>query len=177
MRVLNQREGYGDRYLGIYLNDQLALGIAGRELARRAARENAGSETGGALAEVAVLVTEDLATLELVMSQLNVKRSRVKPRLGSLAERAGRLKLNGTVRSYSPLSRFSELDLLITGLIAKKGLWKALRDFAALSSRLPSVDFDDLIARADAQRSALEPFRAQAGRAAFAGDRANMLPA
>ena len=34
-----------DRHLRIYLNDQLALGIAGRELARRSARANAGSET------------------------------------------------------------------------------------------------------------------------------------
>jgi hypothetical protein len=156
-----------DRYLRIYLNDQLALGIAGRELARRAARANAGSEIGAALEEVARQITEDVAALEGVMQQLAVPRSRVKPRLAALGERAGRLKLNGSLREYSPLSRFFELDLLLIGLGAKVQLWTALRDLAALPARLPGIDFDDLIARAQAQRDLLEPSWVQAGLEAF----------
>jgi hypothetical protein len=163
---VSRRSDQEQRFLGIYLNDQFALGVAGRELARRAARENVGSETGSALANVAREIAEDLAIFESLMARLGVKRSRVKPYLGALAERAGRLKLNGTVRTYSPLSRFSELDLLVMGLDAKKALWAALRDFAAVS-QVAGVDFDDLIARAQAQRDTLEPLRARAGRAAF----------
>ncbi|HEY3614101.1 MAG TPA: hypothetical protein VGK92_10365 [Gaiellales bacterium] len=155
------------RHLRIYLNDQLALGVAGRELASRAARENAGSEIGAALAEVAAQVTEDIATLEAVMQGLAVPRSRVKPRLGALAERAGRLKLNGSLRRYSPLSRFQELDLLLVGVRAKRQLWTALRDLAALPQRVPGVDLDDLVARAEAQIDLLEPCWVQAGLEAF----------
>jgi hypothetical protein len=155
-----------DRHLRIYLNDQLALGIAGRGLAQRAARENAGSEIGAALAEVARQVAEDIEALEEVMRELHVPRSRVKPRLGALAERAGRLKLNGSLREYSPLSRFSELDLLLLGLRAKQQLWTALRDLAALPQRA-DVDLDELIARAEAQADLLEPCWVQAGLEAF----------
>ena len=42
------------RLLGIYLNDQLALGVAGRELARRAQQENAATELGAFLQRLAV---------------------------------------------------------------------------------------------------------------------------
>jgi hypothetical protein len=156
-----------DRLLAIYLNDQLALGVAGRELARRAARENAGSEVGSALADAAAAIADDVATLELVMRSLGVRRSRVKPRLATLAERGGRLKLNGSVRRYSPLSRFYELDLLVLGIGAKKVLWATLRDLSAIPQRLPGIDLDELIARADAQLDLLEPWRTQAGLAAF----------
>lgn len=156
-----------DRHLRIYLNDQLALGTAGRGLALRAARENAGSETGAALEEVARQVEEDVATLETVMELLAVPRSHVKPQLGALAERVGRLKLNGSLRGYSPLSRFSELDLLILGLRAKRQLWVTLRDLAALTARLPGIDLDDLIVRAEAQHDLLEPCWVQAGLEAF----------
>jgi hypothetical protein len=156
-----------DRYLRIYLNDQLALGIAGRELARRAARENAGTGTGAALEEIARQVAEDVVALETVMTRLSVPRSRLKPHLGALAERAGRLKLNGSLRTYSPLSRFSELDLLLIGLRAKQQLWETLRDLAALPRGLPGIDLDELIRRAEAQQDALEPCRVQAGLEAF----------
>jgi hypothetical protein len=87
--------------------------------------------------------------------------------LAIAAERLGRLKLNGRPLGYSPLSRFAELDFLAIGIEGKKILWANLRDLAGLSGALPDVDFDDLIARADHQRAALEPFRTAAGREAL----------
>ena len=69
--------------------------------------------------------------------------------------------------SYSPLSRFDELDFLVMGIEGKKILWANLRDFAGLRERLPDIDFDALIERAERQRAELEPFRAEAGRAAL----------
>ena len=42
-----------------------------------------------------------------------------------------------------------------------------LRDLAALPARLPGTDFDELIARAGAQRDLLEPSWVQAGHVAF----------
>ena len=43
-----------------------------------------------------------------------------------------------------------------------------LRDLAGLASRLPDIDFDDLIERAKHQRADLEPFRVRAGTEVFA---------
>jgi hypothetical protein len=46
-------------------------------------------------------------------------------------------------------------------------LWVTLRDLAGLASRLPDIDFDRLIERAEQQRADLEPFRASAGKEAL----------
>ncbi|HEY0416384.1 MAG TPA: hypothetical protein VGC78_08355 [Gaiellaceae bacterium] len=148
-----------NRYLAIYLDDQLALGVVWREIARRAARENAGTEYGRPLAEVAEAIAEDVETFEGIMRRVGVRPKRWKRAGAVLAERSGRLKLNGHVLSYSPLSRFAELEFLTMGIDGKKQLWQTLRDLAAIDG----VDFDALIARADAQRKLLEPLRASAG--------------
>ena len=158
-----------DRLLGIYLNDQLAAGVVWREVARRSQRSNDSTELGETLARVAGAIAEDVATFEQIMERLGIPRSPVKPRLALAAERLGRLKLNGSISSYSPLSRFVELDFLAMGIEGKKLLWTTLRDLAGLSSRLPDVDFDALVERAQWQRDAIEPFRAAAGREALGG--------
>jgi hypothetical protein len=151
------------RLLGIYLNDQLALGVAGRELARRAAAENDGSDLGAFLERLAREVTEDVDTLERIMRELGIELSRVKRPLALVAERVGRLKPNGSIRGYSPLSRFLELESLALGLDGKGLLWTNLRDLAGVRDRLADVDFDALVERATRQREQLEPFRAAAG--------------
>lgn len=158
----------GDRFLRIYMNDQLALGIAWREVAKRAQGENDGTPLGEALRRVATGIAEDVETFEAIMDRLGFGRDRVKAAAATVAERVGRLKLNGRLRGYSPLSRFAELDLLATGIEGKKILWANLRDLGDLSRRLPDIDFDDLIRRAQAQRDELEPFRARVGRETFA---------
>jgi hypothetical protein len=158
-----------DELLGIYMNDQLAMGVIWREVARRSAGNNEETPLGQAVERVATQIAEDVQTFEQIMDRLGIGRSRVKTSLAIAAERAGRLKLNGRLFEYSPLSRFVELDFLAAGIEGKKILWENLRDFADLSTRLPDVDFDGLIERAKAQRAELEPFRAQAGRDAFLG--------
>ncbi len=158
-----------DRFLGIYMNDQLAAGVVWREVARRSQRSNEGTALGEVLARVAGAIAEDVATFEQIMERLGIARNPVKARLAVVSERIGRLKLNGSVRSYSPLSRFVELDFLAMGIDGKKLLWANLRDLAGLSSRLPDVDFDGLVERARRQRDEIEPFRAEAGRDVLAG--------
>src|SRR3954467_620454 len=157
-----------DRFLRIYMNDQLAAGVLWREVARRAQRNNAGTEAAEALERVARAIAEDVATFAEMMDRLGLRRSAVKPAAAIAAERVGRLKFNGRLRGYSPLSRFVELDLLAMGIEGKKILWQNLRDYAGLSERLPDVDFDGLIERAQSQRDDIERLRGAAGRAALA---------
>jgi hypothetical protein len=157
----------GDRYLRIYMNDQLALGIGWRELAKRAGGQNEGTPLGEALRRVATGISEDVETFEAMMERLGFGRDRVKTAAATVAERLGRLKLNGQLRGYSPLSRFVELDVLAMGIEGKKILWANLRDYGDLGRRLPDVDFEALIRRAEAQRDELESFRARTGREAL----------
>jgi hypothetical protein len=156
-----------DHYLRIYLRDQLAMGIGWRELARRTARNNAGTDTGAALERVASAIEADVATLDTVMRRLRIAPDPVKNVAVRAAERLGRVKPNGQLRGYSPLSRFEELELLTVGVDAKKQMWLTLRDLAGLATRIPDIDFDDLVARADAQRAELDTHREAAGTAAF----------
>ncbi|MBB5957983.1 hypothetical protein FHS29_004591 [Saccharothrix tamanrassetensis] len=154
-------------FLGIYLRDQLAMGVLWRELARRARRNNRGTELGEVLAGVSTAIAEDVETFRSIMQRVGARTNPVKNGLALGAERLGRLKLNGRLTSYSPLSRFQELEFLAMGIDGKKQLWTTLRDLAGLQARLPDIDFDHLIERADRQRAALEPFRARAGVDAF----------
>jgi hypothetical protein len=150
-------------FLGIYLNDQLALGMLWREMARRSQRNNSGTELSEALARVSAGIAEDVETFQGIMRRLGIPMNPLKIGLAVGAERLGRLKLNGRLGSYSPLSRFMELDFLAMGIEGKKLLWTTLRDLAGLASHLPDVDFDGLIGRAERQRADLEPFRVRAG--------------
>ncbi|SMD26737.1 hypothetical protein SAMN05661093_10323 [Kibdelosporangium aridum] len=160
-----------NNFLGIYLNDQLAMGVLWRDLARRSQRANRGTEFGDALADVAQGISEDVETFREIMRRVGVPMNPLKVGLAAAAERLGRLKLNGSLTSYSPLSRFVELEFLTMGLLGKKQLWATLRDQAGLADRIPEVDFDALIERAEAQRQILEPFRALAGTEAFRNGR------
>ena len=156
-----------DRLLRIYMNDQLALGVLWREIARRTHKAAGDNPEGAALGDVAAAIAEDVVTFRQIMRRLGFRTRTPKNAMAVVAERLGRLKLNGHLVSRSPLSRFEELDFLVMGIDGKVVLWQNLRDGAGLGQRLPDVDFDGLIARARSQRAQLEPFHAQAARDAL----------
>jgi hypothetical protein len=152
-----------NRLLEIYFTDHLAASTAGLELARRSARSNAGNATGEFLRRLVVEIEEDRETLECVITKLGFKPSRPKEIAAWVAEKVGRLKLNGQVRGYSPLSRVLELESLAVGIAGKEALWTALRRVAALDM----VDLEDLIERARRQRADAEEHRLAAVDEAF----------
>lgn len=156
-----------DRYLSIYLNDHLAGSVVGVELARRAKASNEGTEFGAVLAEVCAEIEADQETLREAMRHLEIKEDRVKPALGWLGEKLGRLKLNGQLRGYSPLSRIVEIEGLMAGIAGKRMLWRGLGH--SCEGRLPSFDFAALVARAEAQQRRLEPCHLKAVELAFGG--------
>ena len=55
-------------------------------------------------------IEEDVDALRDLMARLGVKPDRVKEAMGWTAEKLGRLKLNGQLLGYSPLSRLVELE-------------------------------------------------------------------
>jgi hypothetical protein len=140
--------------LAIYLNDHLAGATLGVELARRLRGSNQGdSDFGPALAELCAEIEADRETLKRVMDQLGVGQSKLKPLTAVLGERLGRLKLNGQLRGYSPLSRLDELELLQLGVTGKQRLWQALQH--TRSADLRDFDLDALAERASGQLSRL----------------------
>jgi hypothetical protein len=147
--------------LGIYLNDHLAGSAGGVETARRARGSNQGTEFGAPMAALCAEIESDRETLEAVMKELGVARSRIKPAIGWLGEKLGRLKPNGQLRGYSPLSRVLELEFLLLGITGKLRLWALLAEL--VGDRL-DTDFVALAERADGQRAKVEDLQAKAAR-------------
>jgi hypothetical protein len=161
-----------NRRLAIYLNDHLAGSVVGTELAKRALKENRGSSFGEFLEWLLGQIRQDQVTLERLMDELGVSKSRFKRTLALALERVGRLKLNGQLTGYSPLSRLVELEGLALGVAGKRALWVALQEIAGTEPRLREFDFDLLHRRAEEQLAGLERHRIEAARLAFAAPRA-----
>jgi len=150
--------------LSIYLNDHLMGSTAAVERARLAALSNRDNEYGQFLARLAREIEEDRASLRRIMRAHGVGADRVKQALGWAGEKFGRLKLNGRVIGYSPLSRLLELELLSVGVHGKRALWRTLQADELADSR----ELDDLIARAERQLEEVEQHRLRAASEAFA---------
>jgi hypothetical protein len=153
---------FSSELLPIYLNDHLAAATGGRDLAKRAAGSNEGSELGEFLTWFAGEAEADRAQLEDVMDRLDVSRDQLKLGAGWLAEKLGRLKLNGRLVDYSPLSRVIELEGLIAGVTAKLGLWQTLAAAAPTEPRIAHIDFVHLVERGEEQLAGLRERHGQA---------------
>jgi hypothetical protein len=151
--------------LEIYLNDHLAGSAGGVALARRIAQSHKGSSE---LQTLAADVADDREALVSVVRRLGLRRTRYKEPVAVLAERVGRLKLNGSVLSRSPMSDVVEFEALALGVTGKRACWRTLRRLADENPGLDPAELDGLIARADDQLELVERLRADAARTAFA---------
>jgi hypothetical protein len=153
--------------LTIYLNDHLAGAAAGRGLAARTLAANPGTEFESPLFELHRAIAEDHSEAQAIRHRLGVPEDRAKAVAGRWAERLGRLKPNGQLTGYSPLSRLLELEGLASGIQAKLWLWRSLRDSHGEDPRLVGHDFDRLIARAESQLETIAEVHRQAARLAL----------
>jgi hypothetical protein len=160
-----------DKYLAIYLNDHLAGSVVGVQLARRLERQNRRSDYGEPLATLALEINEDRRTLQSLLKRLGIRGDPIKMLAGVGAELVGRLKLNGSLIHYSPLSRLEELELLSLGVQGKAAMWRALRDNLEGDPRAAGFEFETLLKRATSQRRRLERLRARAAAEALGGGR------
>ena len=151
-----------ERFLRIYLNDHLAGAIAVLELAKRATKNNEGTPLGAFLDRLTIDIDEDRRALEGLMSDMGVRRDVVKDAAAWMAEKVGRLKLNGRLVGYSDLSRLVELEGLSLGVEAKRGMWRNLNWVRGRHAALEQTDIEELIRRAEAQRRDLEEARQEA---------------
>lgn len=152
-----------------YLQDHLAGASAGLELARRAASNNSDHEFGPRLEGLAEEIEKDREALELVMAEMDIHPDPIKNAGGWLAEKFGRLKLNGSLTSYSPLSRLIELEGLMLGVTGKRALWESLTEYPG-DDAIAAVDLAELRDRAERQREELASMRRDAAAEALRED-------
>ena len=153
--------------LGIYLQDHHAGSTSGLELARRARSANQGTVYGDFLSRLADDIAADRRALEGVMEDLGVGTDRAKDGAAWVGEKLGRLKSNGQLLGYSPLSRLVELEGLALGVSGKLALWRALRLLADDEPALDAARLERLVERAKSQQEGIEEHRLRAARLAF----------
>jgi len=147
--------------LSIYLNDHLAGATGGVELARRVRDANREDERfGPPLDGICAEIEADRETLVDLMGRLGIRRDPLKPAAAWTAEKLGRLKLNGQLTGYSPLSRQVELEGLLIGIAGKAQMWRALGH--TLGPKSGEADFAQLAERADRQRAVVEELHLEA---------------
>ncbi|MEJ7800728.1 MAG: hypothetical protein WKF60_09420, partial [Ilumatobacter sp.] len=147
------------RLLEIYLNDHRAGATAGRALAERSAGSNQDTALGQYLTdEFLPQLAVDRQLAERVRGRLGARDNPGKQFAARAGELIGRLKLNGQIRGYSPLSRILELEALVAAVSAKRQLWRLLATLTTVESN----GFEDRIVIADQQRDRLEEFHRSA---------------
>jgi len=157
--------GVVDKLRSIYRNDHLAGSTIGAGLARRSSARNSGTPLGDYLEGLTSEIESDRETLERLMAELGVRPNRLKTVGAWAAERLGRLKLNGQLAGYSPLSRLVELESLYLGITGKQELWRALQRTLGTDER--GFDFEELDRRAERQAADVEVHRLEAARVAL----------
>jgi hypothetical protein len=158
-----------EKLVRIYLQDHHAGATTGLELARRIRGSNDGNEYGEAMAPIVDEIAADRKALESIMDDLGLGSDTIKDVGAWALEKVGRLKMNGQITGYSPLSRVVELEGLMTGITGKIGLWAALLQIAPDEPRLDAAHLERLRERGESQRATVEVLRERAAREAFTG--------
>lgn len=146
--------------LDTYLNDHLAGATLGADHARQLQEGNEGTPLGEVMAEIAPQIDEDRDVLIDLMERLGTTENALKKATAWMAEKAGRPKFSGATSGDPQLGTFLAVEALSLGVEGKHCLWSALSLVADRFPELAGVDFEALMARAKAQRAALEEQRA-----------------
>lgn len=142
------------KYLPIYLNDHLTAATAAIELAKRVAGSNAGDPFGDYATGLVDELTAEREALRELMRATGAKEDHLKRAAGFLGEKLGRLKLNGEILGYSPLSRLVEVEGLILLATKSATLWRSIGE--------AGHDAGEWAQRAEARILALDTHRAAA---------------
>jgi hypothetical protein len=156
------------KLLKIYLNDHLATLTAGIELTKRSGSSNRGTSLGVFLNELQAELETDRETLLEVLDRLGLPSDPLKRTAGWLAEKAGRLKLNGRLVGYSDLSRLIELEGLAAITTGNGALWHSLAQIAEGRPSLARFDFEEMARRSQRQKTRIDGFRSEAADIALA---------
>ena len=155
------------QYLKIYLDDHRAGAAAGTDLARRLWRKNRSGPWGAELKEIRQLLEAEKETLDSVRSAVGVSGGLGKRALAVLSGQAARLKPNGHLLGYSPLTRVVELEMLMSGVQSKLGLWAALLETSSSFPELAQFDFAYLAEQSEAELRTLREIHDWAARQCF----------
>jgi hypothetical protein len=142
-------------YLSKYLNDHLAGADAALEILAALQR----LDSPALWRPIESEIREDRAELERLMHIAGAPSSPIRQATAWTAEKLAELKMRVDDPSSGALRRLELMDALAMGIEGKRALWMALQRAALRQPTLANVDYERLIARADAQRLTVEERR------------------
>ena len=137
--------------LRIYLRDHESAAAGGLQLVRQCWKANRGTPYAPELQRLMIDIRSDRDALRHICRQFYVKYSNIGRAAAHLGATLGRLKLNGRLVRYSPLSRVLELEALSGGVMTKLRLWESLLLLADDDKRLNRDALTHLVAEANDQ--------------------------
>lgn len=159
-----------DRALfGLYLSDHFTGATAGLERMEMMTGRYRDTPFHAELAEVTEQLRAERELYRDLLDRLDVPVRRHRQAAAWLAEKAGRLKLNGRIVQRSPMSAVLEAELMRSAVLGKIGGWQTLREHAGAIG-LDREQFEELIDLADRQIEMLDRFHAYARERAFRED-------
>ncbi|SKB37020.1 hypothetical protein SAMN05660473_00388 [Arthrobacter sp. 49Tsu3.1M3] len=157
-----------NKLFGLYLSDHLAGATAGRGRIERMARDFTDTPFRSELEALATQIREEREYLNGLVGDLGLPRRTPRQAAAWVAERAGRLKLNGRVVRRSPLTLVLESEVMRSAVMGKLGLWQTLQDLSGeLGLGLDGSRFDGLAATARDQIATLDRVHEYARRRSF----------
>lgn len=156
-------------HLAAYLNDHLAGATSAVELLRHLSAAYAGDPLAAFADALCAEVAADRDELRRVMATLDLSESRVRQASGWAAQKLAEWKVRLDDPAKRGLHRFELLEALSLGIEGKRQLWLALDAASRADPALRVADYPSLIARAEDQRSRVEPLRFEAARIALVG--------
>ena len=154
--------------LHIYLRDHEAAAVGGLQLFRRCSDANRGTAYAADLQNLTDEIRDDRDALRRICRSFGVKHSNVGRAVAYAGATLGRVKTNGRVFKYSPLSRVLELEALSSGVVSKLRLWESLVGLSAVEARLDAAELTGLASEANDQLERLRRLHDMAAREAFA---------
>ena len=158
-----------DQLLHIYLNDHRTGAVVAHALAERSRGANSGNEFGEFLDDFVPLLEDDIDQLDAIFDRCSISKDPFKLGAARIGVELGRLKMNGRLTDYSPLSRVIEFEALTLGVLGKQKLWTTI---AALPSGHPAasaIDTAELLERGELQSQRLHELSERAAAIAFTG--------
>jgi len=153
--------------LRIYLRDHEAAAAGGSELFRRCSKSNQGTPYGAELQRLANEVRRARDDLRDICRQFDVSFSKVGRAMAFAGVAVGRLKMNGRILRYSPLSRVIELETMSSGVLSQLRLWESLLQVAEGDTRLDKAALARHVADANDQLETLRSLHERAADDAF----------
>ena len=145
--------------LATYLHDHLAGSNFATELLNNLRDQHADEPLGQFAAALLSELLEERQVLQRIIDRVGTEPSALKEATAWVGEKVSRFKLSRA--SSGEFGTFEALEALALGILGRAKLWRALSVIAPTDARVHGVDFDTLIARAQAQHEQVEERRLQ----------------